>query len=919
MSNQILPTPELWSAKQWLIEKYLSTVNHPLKEGAELLILVSDYVGKHSALLMKLLDNNVVNELFAREDYFSAIKKLSHQQSQIAYSSALRAFRHQHLIQLLLLEYAEQINTEQAMQAWSDCADALILHCLSYCQNKLSERHGLPRDEQGKLVILYTLAMGKLGGRELNYSSDVDLIFTFSKAGITDGAERIGNQEYFVKVIQLFIQILQTINAEGFVFRVDLRLRPNGDSGALVFSLAAMETYYQEQGRDWERYAMVKARVIAECLSARFAWFEQLITPFVYRRFVDFSVIESLRSMKAMIEREVQLNPRLDDMKRGQGGIREIEFIIQSIQLIRGGRIPQLRSQNALTALAALKKEELLPRCDVLRQAYLYLRKLENTVQSLNDQQTHSLPSEEIKQSQIALAMREKSWEALLNKLHQYQRIISHSFRSILGQPNDYEDAQRLLIHQLSSLWHGQLEQDMAVNLLSSIGFINAPHCYQMIYTFRHGSKCRRLTQAARLRLDRFMLVLLTELTNYKNTDRVLLQVIHLLENTVGRSAYLALLTENKQALQELLFCFSQSPFISAMLVNHPFLLETLLDPKENWRPNSRQDLEIKLYEQLSHADEVESKEEVLRQFKLTHWLMAARAELYGLNTSVRIGKFLAELAEVIVKQVFEIASAQLAERNPDIQAIKSRFAIIAYGKLGSWEMNYSSDLDLVFLYTAEPSEEALVTRLTQKIVHMLTTRSQAGILFSVDTRLRPSGSSGLLVSHLQAFIEYQKNQAWTWEHQALLKARVLYGDTQIRKEFTSLKQQILSQARDAKLLQDEVREMRAKINPHQISDSVKHLPGGLLDLEFLIQYLVLFTREKKLASYTHPLSQLKQLLKLGLITKEDYILLNKAYQQSHSLLHRQTLCSEVEEDRFPLAQQTNALCERLYKTYYKV
>ncbi|RUR09379.1 bifunctional [glutamate--ammonia ligase]-adenylyl-L-tyrosine phosphorylase/[glutamate--ammonia-ligase] adenylyltransferase [Legionella sp. km772] len=908
--------PELLSAKKWLIDKYTGSLTHPLKEAAALLLLVSDYAGKQVSTLIALLEDRKLNQVLSREDYFSEINQINLEQTQTMYASMLRQHRHRYLLQLLLLEYAGLIDTEQAMRAWSHCADALILHCLNYCQKKLSERYGSPRDEQGELVSLYTLAMGKLGGQELNYSSDVDLIFAFSKAGHTDGAETLSNQEYFVKVIQLFMQILQTITAEGFVFRVDLRLRPNGDSGSLVLSLAAMETYYQEQGRDWERYAMVKARIIEESLEAKSLWFEQLITPFVYRRYVDFSVIESLRSMKAMIEREVQLNPRLDDMKRGQGGIREVEFIIQSIQLIRGGRLPQLRSQNALVALAALKKEQLLPRCDVLRQAYLYLRKLENIVQSLNDQQIHSLPVDALKQSQVCLAMKEESWDSLVAKLHQYQRIISHSFRTILGKVEDYEDAQRLLAHQITSLWHGQVEQGMAINLLTSLGFVNAEYCYQMLYNFRHGSKCRRLSQAARLRLDRFMVLLLTQLNQYKNTDTVLLQVIHLLENIVGRSAYLALLTENMQALQELLFWFSHSPFISSLVASHPFLLEVLLEPKEYWRPNSRQDLEKKLGEQLKHLIDVESKAELLRQFKLTHWLMAARSELYDLSSSVRIGKFLADLAEVIVKQVFELASTQLEERYPGIKCIKSRFAIIAYGKLGSREMNYSSDLDLVFLYTAEPSEESLVIRLTQKIVHMLTTRSQAGVLFSVDTRLRPSGSSGLLVSRLQAFIDYQKNQAWTWEHQALLKARVLYGDVALKRQFSLLKKQILSLERDPRVLRQDVREMRAKIDQHQARDPIKHLPGGLLDLEFLIQYLVLYTREKHLASYTHPLSQLKQLLKLKVVSKNDYWLLYKAYQQCHHLLHRQTICFETGTDKLLLAQQIKRLCERLYKKY---
>lgn len=912
MNHEQRSIPELLSHKKWFIDKYAAALNHPLKNSLERLILVSDYACKHLQLIVDMLLQEPNIKPWSREDYFAAIALLHLEQSQASFSAELRQYRHKHFLRLLLLEHASLITCEEAMRCWSDCADAIILHTLVFCQKTVSNRYGLPRDEQSNEVNLYTLAMGKLGGRELNYSSDIDLIFAFDKAGSTDGGEVIDNQQYFSKVIQLFIQLIQNITPQGFVFRVDLRLRPNGDSGALVFSLAAMETYYQEQGRDWERYAMVKARVIHQSLDTKEPWFAQLIIPFVYRRYVDFSVIESLRSMKVMIEKEVQINPRLDDIKRGQGGIREVEFIIQSVQLIRGGRILQLREQHALSALGVLKKEQMLPRCDVLKQAYLYLRRLENVIQSLNDQQTHSLPEDETKQMQVIIAMGHSCWDELLHKLHQYQRIISNSFRSILGAADDYKDEQRLLAYQLNSLWHGHIESSMAINLLMGLGYVNAEQCYQMLHTFRHGSRCRRLPQAARLRLDRFMVLLLTELTHSANTDVILAQVIHLLENIVGRSAYLALLTENPQVLQELLFWFSHSPFITSLLVNHPFLLEVMLDQNPNWQPNTRQQLEHQLAEQLMHVNELEMQEDLLRQFKLTHWLMAARAELYGLNNAVRIGQFLADVAQVIVKQVFTMACQQLAMRYPEIERIKSRFAIVAYGKLGSREMNYRSDLDLVFLYSASSAEESLVTRLTQKIVHMLTTRSHLGVLFSVDTRLRPSGSAGLLVSHLDAFMEYQTKHAWTWEHQALLKARVLVGSAAIKQYFLNLKKAVFTLVRDPVTLRQDVLDMRVRIDFHQKHDVLKHAPGGLLDLEFLTQYLLLRAAQPDLTRFTHTLSQIKQLHGANIISDEHYVILKNAYTQYHHFLHQYTLKTEVIPN-LALQEKIHELCEILY------
>lgn len=886
---------ELLASKAWFIEKHLSNLEHPLKEHVEQLLLISDYSCRQINVLERLLQEDDCRSLLHRQDYFDAVNQCNIESAQPLYLRDLRQFRNTHFLRLLLLELAGIANTEDVLRSWSDCADAIIVHALRYCRHSLSLRYGTPRNELGDEVLLYALAMGKLGGRELNYSSDIDLIFAFGEAGSTDGEEAITNQQFFSKLVQQFIQILQNVTPDGFVFRVDLRLRPNGDSGPLVSSLAAMETYYQEQGRDWERYAMVKARVITESLNEHVSWYERLIIPFVYRRYVDFSVIESLRSMKSMIEREVQLNPRLDDIKRGQGGIREVEFIIQNFQLIRGGRLPRLQVQNTMSALDVLKQEKLLPRSEALRQAYLFLRKLENVLQSLGDQQTHSLPDEPIKQAQIVLAMGFAQWDDLLAKLQQYQRIISNSFHSVLGKVDDYEDEKRVLANQLSSLWQGHVEQSMAINLLTSLGFENAPHCYQMIHAFRHGPRCRRLSQGARIRLDRFMVMLLSELTHFTNTDEVLLQVMHLLEHIVGRSAYLALLTENPMALRELLFWLANSPFITSLFVNQPFLLEVLLDHEEHWRPESRQQLESIITEKLSHAEDIELQEEILRQFKLTHWLLAARAELNGSTNAIRIGKYLADVAEVIVTQVMNIACQQLSLRHPEMSQIKSSFAIIAYGKLGSREMNYSSDLDLVFLHMAKPEEEALITRLTQKILHMLTTRTQSGILYSVDTRLRPSGSAGLLVSTIDAFVEYQKAQAWTWEHQALSRARIVAGNRKIKQDFMRLKKVILGLSRETSFLLEEVLAMRAKIDQLQDLDPIKHAPGGLLDLEFLIQFLVLKTGDSRFARYTHTLSQLEQLFLTQVVTMEQLTVLKDAYRHDHHLLHQKILQPGIE------------------------
>lgn len=889
----LIDIPDILRSKGALFIKNFEAFDHQLYLTAQRLLYVSDYANRQLDQLKMLLQEDDCQSRLLNKDYQHLASLIPLDVSSHVFASSIRRFRHRHLLRLLLRELANIASTEETMSAWSCCADALIMRTVQYCQHQLIPRYGKPYHVSGEEAELYIIAMGKLGGQELNFSSDIDLICAFSAAGHTNGEESISNEQYFSKIVQQFLQLLQTITADGFVFRVDLRLRPNGDSGPLVYTLAAMETYYQEQGRDWERYAMVKARPL--CLGINMQWFHRLITPFVYRRYVDFSVIESLRSMKTMIEREIRLNPMLDDIKRGSGGIREVEFIIQCFQLMRGGRRPQIQHQNAILALTALKKEGLLAHSVTIQQGYLFLRKLENALQMQNDQQTHSLPLGAVKQAQLVMAMNYESWDELVKKLHQYQRIISRAFRAILYKVDGdvYQDEKRLLANQLNSLWQGHLEPNMAIGLLVSLGFSQAERCYQMIHAFRQSPRCRRLSQAARIRLDHFMVLLLRELKQVKETDAVLLHALSLLENIVGRSAYLALLTENPLTLHEILYGFAHSPFITALLVQQPFLLEVLVDQKQTWRPPRRAQLVTLLKLRLTHC-ELEQQEEVLRQFKLTCWLLAARSEIYCQCDAVRIGRFLADVAEVIIEEVWTIACRQLSSRYPEIMQLKSRFAIIAYGKLGSKEMNYDSDVDLVFLHTAKSEDEGLVTRLTQKILHMLTTRLQTGILYSVDTRLRPSGSAGLLVSHLDAFVDYQRNNAWTWEHQALVRARVLLSSRRIKRVFYQVKQDVFLLPRERCKLKEDVLNMRAKMGAPVGSNPIKHNAGGLLDLEFLVQFLVLAYPGPGLIHRTNTLLQLSHLHANRVINKEQLTKLKSAYRYYHHALHENLLQSNV-------------------------
>lgn len=861
----------------------------PLQKSVEKLLSASQFARRQGRILKQLIAEDTCLDALDQSDYQASVAAISLDETPTTFGLKLRRLRHAHLFRLALRELAGLAETYDTLYAWSLCADELIKHTFRYCERRLHQKYGVPHHlEDGKPAYLCLLAMGKLGGMELNYSSDIDLIVAFSGEGFTRGEKRIENHEFYRKLTQSFTSLMQEMTEEGFVFRVDLRLRPNGESAPLVCSLLTMETYYQAEGRDWERYAMVKARPIN--FGGDVAWFTRLVTPFVYRRYVDFSVIASLRNMKAMIEREIQHNPMLDDIKRGRGGIREFEFVLQSIQLIRGGRLPQLQVQSAMEALSVLAQEGLMGKADSLRRSYLFLRKLENAIQIQNDQQRHLISQSQTIKENIMALMGYDSWSELETTLQTCQQVINREFNELLWRTNNHSDEKKMMMQQLLGLWQGHVESNMATTLLSSLGFENAARCYQMLCEFRGGARCRRLTQTARLYLDRLMALLLHELAGIPNTDEVLLSILRWLENIVGRSAYLILLIENPTALHEFFHWFLESPFIHSLFMKQPFLLEVLLEQDDTWIPLTKNQLQQALQRKLVQARDVEAQNEVLRQFKLKYWLLVARAELKKQVTTLQSARFLTDVAEVIIQEVLNKASEELHARYPAIIDIKSRFAIVAYGKLGSREMNYDSDLDLVFLHSVTVEQEYLVTRLTQKVIHMLTMRSQGGVLYEVDTRLRPSGEAGLLVSRIDVFTTYQREQAWVWEHQALLKARIVFGDNKLRRSFQQLKQTILSQPKIPQKLSQELQNMRAKMRQVLDTKGIKHVSGGLLDLEFLVQFIVLSSSDAAFSAITNTLRQIEGLHKRGLLEPEHYRILKRAYQQYNALLHHHIL-----------------------------
>lgn len=878
---------------------------HPLWDSAVKLLAVSDYAERQLDVLRQLLQEDRGDCAYKPPAYRQDLQSLSLSTPMSAFAHHLRIFRNRHLLRIALREMAGLADTTASMRDWSDCADALILHALDYCLLQAQNRHGVLRDATGATVQLLPLAMGKLGGQELNYSSDVDLIFFCSAEGVTETACQ--HVPYFTEALQQFTQLLQQQGPGGFVFRVDLRLRPYGESGPLVTTLAGMEAYYQEQGRDWERYAMVKARALGN--DPKPEWLERIVTPFVYRRYVDFGVIESLRAMKMMIAHEVHRNPMLDDIKRGRGGIREFEFIIQSFQLIRGGRNAALQQTGALAALEAIRTAKLLPHTARLKAAYLFLRRLENQLQFQQDRQTHALPKDALMCMRLAFALNIPDGSALLDHLAHAQHVINHVFEAQLLRVEGYEDKGRLIASQMLTVWQGQIETEMAVNLLDSLGFSNAKRCCQLLHAFRHGSRCKRLSQAARLRLDRFMVLLLLKLTGVPATDTLLVLVIRMLEQTVGRSAYLALLTENPRALEELLHWFQQSPFLSELVISHPFLLEVLLELPPPLRPPTRRALKDILKQLLAESRDSEQLENALREFRLKQTVLCARAELSGVWRAESAARFLSDVAEVLVGEVVITACDALMPRYPEIRSLSKRFAVIAYGKLGAREMHYGSDLDLVFLHTVEGEAVSVLTRLAQKILNMLTTRLQNGQLYMVDTRLRPSGASGLLLSTMDAFHIYQCESAWAWEHQALLRARMVVGTSKLRGRWYEIKTQVLRLARNGDMLKEAILSMRTRMH------STSEARDALLDIEFLVQFLVLLNARGDWARVTRTALLLTRLGHAGLLPQETARFLREALSQLHTCLHAEVLKGKPESEALmtPLMTRVKAACEAVY------
>ena len=895
----------------------------------------SDFVIEQSVrdplMLLDLVRSGELDRCFAPGELCAQIAAaVSAAETDDQLGRALRRQRARHQVRIIWRDLTRQADLVQTCRDLSDMADASIDQAYQWLYSRHCQQFGVPTGRRsGQPQQMVVLGMGKLGAVELNLSSDIDLIFAYSEGGETVGVKRpLDNQEFFIRLGQRLIKALDPMTVDGFVFRVDMRLRPYGSAGALVLSFNALEQYYQDQGRDWERYAMIKSRVVAGDQVAG-AQLQEMLRPFVYRRYLDFSAIEALRTMKQLIQQEVRRKGMADNIKLGSGGIREVEFIAQAFQLIHGGRDLSLQQRPLLKVLSTLEGQGYLPPAVIseLREGYEFLRYTEHAIQTIADRQTQMLPDGEQDQARIAFMLGFADWAAFHEQLMYWRGRIAWHFAQVIADPDeDGVESEVVVGGEWLPLWEEAQDEEAACRQLQEGGFTDAPKALKALAGLRGSPQLRAMQRLGRERLDAFIPRLLAQAVEHANPDLVLERVLPLVEAVARRSAYLVLLTENPGALRRLLTLCAASPWIAEQITRFPLLLDELLNEGRLFKPPLAPELAAELRERLTRIpeDDLEQQMEALRHFKLAHRLRVAASEIAGSLPLMKVSDYLTWLAEAILEQVLALAWRQTVAKygtplRTDGTLCDPGFIIVGYGKVGGLELGHGSDLDLVFIHDGDPQAETdgpkpidgaqFFTRLGQRIIHLLTAQTNSGQLYEVDMRLRPSGAAGLLVSSLGAFARYQENEAWTWEHQALVRARVLVGSEDVGRAFEQVRASILGKTRDLPTLRQEVSEMRAKMRDNLGSKStaagtaanafeatapfdLKQDAGGIVDIEFMVQYAALAWSETHppLLRWTDNIRILEELEHEGLMPAEDASLLREAYKAYRSAAHRQAL-----------------------------
>jgi glutamate-ammonia-ligase adenylyltransferase len=877
------------------------------------------------------------NELY----YFQRLKReVLALDDETALMKVLRDYRREEMMRLMARDILQLADLKETLADVSVLADASVTVTLNYLYDLLVEKYGRPMsrpkdDRPAEQQYMLIMAMGKHGAKELNVSSDIDLIFAYPETGETDHPNKpIENQMFFTRLGQKLIHTLDHINADGFVFRVDMRLRPYGDSGALALNFSAFEDYYYTQGREWERYAMIKARIVNEHEHPeQSAKLMKLIQPFVYRKYADFSSIQALRDMKRLIMSEVHRKGGNQNIKLGKGGIREIEFIAQACQLIYGGRDISLQQTGLMPIYQILKEKEYLPAewVDKLISSYIFLRNLEHAIQSLADKQTQLIPVTEEERDRVSWSMGFESWDQLEPVLSNHRNTVNQFFEDFLADPDaDSEVNAELDGPDIRSLWQSQAGSGEWIEALKMLNFEQPESSFNELMSLKEHRLFALMSLEARQRFETFLPVLLQFISQTKSPSKALERVLGLVRKIMGRTVYFVLLYENLGALKQLCFLCSESPWISEHIAKSPIILDELLDPRTLFQPPNKAELEDELRQQLLRIpeDDLEAQMNCLRTFKQSHMLRVAASEIGGHLPLMKVSDYLTWLAESILAQAVSIAwrnlvlkhglpASVLCAENADGDAgsgmVGQGFAIIGYGKLGGIELSYGSDLDMVFLYDADDygmtqgersiNNQTFYMRLGQRIIHILSAQTTQGTLYETDMRLRPSGNSGMLVASIAAFEKYQHQDAWTWEHQALVRARAIVGDPNLVAKFDDVRISILTKPRDKEALRQEVVSMREKMKLNAKELDIKQGNGGLIDIEFISQYGVLAysCSHPLLHKWTDNIRILESLSAEKCFADIDLKPLESAYRELRSALHRNSLAdaedkAEIEE-----------------------
>lgn len=840
---------------------------------------------KDAILLQDLLQNLQKPYQLQEMQNFLAACEIS---DEITLKKALRQLRSRVMVRMISRDLAGLADLHEVMLTTSQLAECAINNALGYLHGWQAQIFGEPVDADGNLQRLIVIGMGKLGGMELNVSSDIDLIFAYESEGATNGEQSISNQDFFTRLAKKLIASIDEITEDGFVFRVDMRLRPFGSEGALVSSLDALEAYYQNNGREWERYAWIKGREVTggNAVSA-------LLKPFVFRKYLDYGAFSSMRDLKIQIQRDVNTKGMHNNIKLGRGGIREIEFIAQVFQLIRGGRDASLQIKPTLSVLQVLKSKGMLPEktVDELTEAYIYLRNLEHRLMYLEDAQTQELPKSEASQALIAKAMNFEritsfGWSEFLAKLDAYRQVVQRHF------DETFEDAhaERSALQAEAAIWNGQVTEAQSLSNLSNMGFNDAAETLRRLVNLHQGGRYKQLPELSRQRFDALMPHVISQSAKMSNSDVTLLRVMDLLESVCRRASYLALLAEHPHAMQLLVKLCSSSPWLANYLAQHPILLDELLDTRTLYAEPDFAAMRNELCSRLAEADnDIEQQMDVMRHFKHASVFRFAAQDINGELVLETLSDYLSALADLIMGVALETIWPTVRGKHLDTP----KFAVIGYGKLGGKELGYASDLDIIFLYDDEASEASEVyARFAQRINNWFNSLTSAGMLYETDLQLRPDGNSGLLVSSVAAFREYQLHKAWVWEHQAITRARFVAGDASIGRAFDTVREEVMMQSRDAAKLKIEVLAMRERMRSaqhlHGDAFDLKHSVGGIIDVEFLVQYLVLLhaARHHELTTNIGNIGLLKLMASLGIIDTELADKSADAYREYRHVQH---------------------------------